>query len=103
MILHYLLLVFRNIKRFKSTFLINLVGLSTGLTCAVLIFLWVNDELTVDTFHENDARLFSVMTFKKLTEGIDTSPSTPAILREALIAEADARGISVIGLKVGNG
>ncbi|HEY5745244.1 MAG TPA: ABC transporter permease [Chryseolinea sp.] len=87
MILHYLLLVFRNFKRFKSTFLINLIGLSTGLTCAVLIFLWVNDELTVDTFHKNDARLFSVMTFKKLTEGIDTSPSTPAILREALIAE----------------
>jgi putative ABC transport system permease protein len=87
MILHYLLLVFRNFKRFKSTFFINLIGLSTGLTCAVLIFLWVNDELVVDTFHKNDARLFSVMTFKKITEGIETSASTPAILREALIAE----------------
>jgi len=87
MLRHHLLLVFRNAARFRSTFFINIIGLSAGLTCAVLIFLWVSDELAVDTFHKNDARLFSVMTFKKMAEGIETSSSTPAILGDALKAE----------------
>ena len=36
-----LLLIYRNFKRFKSTFFINLIGLSTGLACALLIYLWI--------------------------------------------------------------
>jgi putative ABC transport system permease protein len=39
---------------------INLIGLSSGLTCALLIFLWVQDEMGVDKFHENDNRLYQV-------------------------------------------
>ena len=38
-----LLLLYRNFKRFKSTFFINLIGLSTGLACALLIYLWISD------------------------------------------------------------
>ncbi len=54
MIRHNFLLTFRNFKRYKITFLINLIGLSSGLACALLIYLWVNEELSVDKFHEND-------------------------------------------------
>lgn len=61
MLRHNLLLIFRNFKRSKSTFFINLIGLSSGLTCALLIYLWVNDELNFDKFHANDAQLFQVM------------------------------------------
>ncbi|MBL0740364.1 ABC transporter permease [Chryseolinea lacunae] len=87
MIRHNLLLVFRNFKRFRSTFFINLIGLSAGLACAILIFLWVSDELAFDKFRANDDRIFSVMTFKKMAEGIETSSSTPAILGAALEQE----------------
>jgi len=45
---HNLKLSLRNFKRDKSTFLINLIGLSTGLACALMIYLWVADELNVD-------------------------------------------------------
>jgi len=55
-----LLLYLRNIKRHKSSFLINLIGLSTGLACVVLVYLWVTDELAKDTFHQNDERLYQV-------------------------------------------
>src|SRR5690349_2639882 len=58
---HNLLLVFRNFNRFKSTFFINLIGLSTGLACVLLIYLWVDDELHFDKFHANDAQLFQVI------------------------------------------
>jgi len=34
---HYFLIIFRSFKRFKSTFLINLIGLSTGLACVLFI------------------------------------------------------------------
>ncbi len=53
MLRHNLLLIYRNFKKFKGTFFINLVGLSTGLACVLLIYLWVNDEMSVDKFHKN--------------------------------------------------
>jgi len=57
---HNLILIYRSFKRFRSTFIINLIGLSTGLASALLIYLWVNDELTMDKFHEKDSRLYQV-------------------------------------------
>ena len=60
MLRHNLILIYRSFKRFRSTFIINLLGLSTGLASALLIYLWVNDELTMDKFHEKDSRLYQV-------------------------------------------
>jgi len=65
MLQHHLLIAFRNLQRHKASFLINLVGLSTGLACAFLIFLWVRDEQSFDRFHQKDARLFQVMEISK--------------------------------------
>ena len=61
MLRHNLIIILRGLRRFKTTFVINLVGLSVGLASALLIFLWVNDELSVDKFHEKDGRLYQVM------------------------------------------
>lgn len=85
MIEHNLLLIFRNFKRFKSSFIINLVGLSTGLACTLLIYLWVDDELKVDKFHANDSRLYELMEFQKNAENnIRITDSTPGLLAEEL-------------------
>ncbi|WP_162055778.1 ABC transporter permease [Pontibacter pamirensis] len=84
---HSLLLIYRNFKRFKSTFFINLVGLSTGLACTLLIFLWVNDEVSMDKFHKNDSQLFQVMTNHDNSEGIETWENGPGLLAEALAEE----------------
>jgi len=61
MLKHQLKLIFRSFKKDKSTFLINLIGLSTGLACAIFIFLWVSDEISIDKFHEKDANLYQVL------------------------------------------
>jgi putative ABC transport system permease protein len=87
MIRHNLLLIFRNFKRFKSTFLINLVGLSTGLACTLIIYLWVNDELQVDTFHKNDENLYVVMANYHNSGNIVTEQATPGLLGDALEKE----------------
>lgn len=84
---HNLLLAFRNFKRYKSSFFINLTGLSTGMACAMLIYLWVNDELNMNKFHVKDSRLFQVMEHQQYADEIMTFSSTPGILSEALIEE----------------
>ncbi len=58
---HHLLLAYRSFKRHKSSFFINLIGLSTGIAATLLIYLWVYDEIMIDQFHENENRLYQVM------------------------------------------
>src|SRR4028118_226908 len=88
MLQHNLRMAYRNIKRFKSTFLINLVGLSTGLACTLLIYLWVHDERSMDKFHELDDRLVQVVQNINLGDGgVLTEESTPALLGKAMQQE----------------
>ncbi len=87
MLKHSLLLIYRNFRRHRSTFFINLLGLSSGLACTLLIYLWVNDELQVDKFHEKERQLFQVMENWQEDWGINTKGDTPHQLAEALAAE----------------
>lgn len=84
---HTFLLIYRSFKRFKSTFLINLIGLSTGLACALIIYLWVNDELSFDKFHEKDSRLFQVMELSEENGSTIVHESTQGPLAEAMVKE----------------
>ena len=85
MLYHNLLLAVRNFKRFKSTFFINLVGLSTGLACTLLIYLWVDDEVKMNQFHANSDRLYQIMENQEYAEGLMTTYSTPGILAENIV------------------
>ena len=87
MLKHNLLLIYRNFVRAKSFFLINLFGLSTGLACTLLIYLWVRDELNTDTFHTKDSRLYEVMEHQQYANDIMTTTSTPGLLAETLKEE----------------
>ena len=84
---HSLKLIYRNFLRFKSSFFINLIGLSTGLACALLIFLWVSDELAFDKFHEKDSRLYQVMEHVNFSNEISTSRNTQGLLAETMAEE----------------
>jgi putative ABC transport system permease protein len=54
-------IAWRNLVKDKQFTILNVLGLSAGLACALLIFLWVNDELRFDKFFENDARLYQLL------------------------------------------
>ena len=82
-----LLLIYRNFKRFKSTFFINLVGLSTGLAGALLIYLWISDERSFDRYHALDGRLYQVLENRRTAAGIETQTGTIPLLAEALRRE----------------
>ncbi|MEN0047980.1 MAG: ABC transporter permease [Bacteroidota bacterium] len=73
--------------RDKSTLLINLIGLSTGLGCVLLIYLWVNSEVRMDKFHAKDSQLYQVMLNLDVTQEILTLEDTPLPLGRALVEE----------------
>jgi len=60
MIKNYLKIAWRNLWRNKFFSTINILGLALGMACSVLILLWVQSELSVDAFHANGSRLYTV-------------------------------------------
>ena len=81
---HHLLITFRNVKKFKGSFLINLIGLSSGLACTLFIYLWVNDELHFDKFHKKDKQLFQVMELSKENNELVVHDGTQGLLADAM-------------------
>ncbi len=81
---YYLRITLRNFLRHKVSSLINLIGLTTGLSCAFFIYLWVQDELQVNKFHEKDDRLYRVMEFQTYSNERFATNSTPGILGQNL-------------------
>jgi len=61
MLKSYLKVAFRQIIRQKGYSFINIVGLTVGMACFILIGLWVQDELSYDRFHENKDRIFRIL------------------------------------------
>lgn len=61
MIKNYFKMAYRNLMRHKIFSLINVFGLALGMTCSILILLWVQDELSFDRFHNNIDRIYQVM------------------------------------------
>src|SRR5260221_7907530 len=57
MLKYYLLLFTRNIQRQKLFSFINILGLSTGMASALLMYLYVSSELSHDRFHEKADRI----------------------------------------------
>src|ERR1043165_8583210 len=66
MIKNYFKIAFRNLGRNKIYSLINIAGLSIGLACAMLIILYVKDEVSYDRFHSNVGNIYRIV-----TQGID--------------------------------
>ncbi len=84
MLYNDLKIFFRTIKKHKRIFLINLIGLSTGLACTLLITLWVFHELGYDKFHENEQELYQVWNQIEGPDGIKVHSWTPDLLAETL-------------------
>jgi len=60
MFFNFIKTAFRNIKKQKIYFIINILGLSIGISASVLIALFVVDELSYDSFHKNADRIVRV-------------------------------------------
>ena len=65
MLKNYLKTAFRNLRRNKIYSFINIAGLSIGLACAMLILLYVKDEVSFDKFHKNVNNIYRIVSKSK--------------------------------------
>jgi putative ABC transport system permease protein len=83
---NYLVSALRNLNKHKGYSLINIVGLAIGMTCCILIMLWVADELSFDRFHENSDRIYRLGLDANLgaplVAPVSNGPSAPAMIEE---------------------
>ena len=95
-------IAWRYLMKDRQFSLLNLIGLSTGLACAVLIFIWVSDELQMDQFHKNDARLYQVLENRVQASGIWTANSTSGPMAAALVKDMPEVQYAVTSVPVQN-
>jgi len=79
----YFKTAWRNLQRNKGFSLLNIAGLAVGLAAALVIALWIQDEIKHDKFHTNGARLYQVMA-NTYWGDVATLNMVPASLNEAL-------------------
>src|SRR6202035_521303 len=60
MLKNYFKTAFRNLQRNKVYSSINILGLSLGLACAMLIILYVKDEVSYDRFHKDFSQIYRI-------------------------------------------
>jgi putative ABC transport system permease protein len=72
MIKNYFKIAFRNLLRNKSFTAINITGLSVGLTCCLLMILYMQHHLSFDTFHEKGHRIVRVIMEYGFSDGKKT-------------------------------
>ncbi len=84
MIKNYLVVAWRNLVRNKAFSAINILGLSLGMTCSLLIFLWIRDERSVDSFHKNGPQLYQVYERDYFDGKVHGGYPTQALLAEEL-------------------
>src|SRR5579863_2609828 len=78
---NYLRVAFRNLWRHKGFSLLNILGLTIGMSACFLVFLYVKFELSYDDFHSKGDRIFRIVTdivnpSETLHEG-DAAPAMP--------------------------
>ncbi|NOU61329.1 ABC transporter permease [Marinifilum caeruleilacunae] len=77
--------VIRNLYKQKAYSAINILGLATGVTCTLLILIWVNYEISFDTYHKDINRIYTVYENQQYADGdIFSVYSTPSPLAESL-------------------
>jgi len=81
---NYIKLAYRKIANNKAISAINIFGLSIAIGVSIAVFLYLNNVLTMDNFHENGERIFMVEYEVETNGEIETWGSTPMPLAMAL-------------------
>lgn len=83
MLKNYLKIALRNALRYKGYTFLNLFGLVVGIVSSMLVFLWIQDEKSIDKFHENGDEIYRAFrNVKQATGVISTVASLPKPLAD---------------------
>jgi putative ABC transport system permease protein len=82
MIKNHFKTAWRSLLKNKGISFLNITGLAVGMTAAVLIFLWVQNEVNFDNYHENADRIYRLST--KTTDNTWIWEGSPMLLAKAI-------------------
>ncbi len=110
MLKNYFKIAFRNLRAPKGFTLTNILGLAIGMTCTMLILLWVQHELAYDKFHKNYRDIYQVMANRHFNDDVFTDnamvfPLAPALaarypqIKNAVVTSAQEPHVLSIGDK----
>jgi len=87
MLKNYLKIALRNIRRQKLFSLINVFGLALGMACTILIYSFIESEISYDKFFENSDRIYRARLHAKMGDSEFNMANSPAVLASTLVEE----------------
>ena len=89
MLLHHIKTTLRSIRNNKGYALVNIFGLTLGMTAWVMLMMWVNHEMTYDDFHKNADHIYRPVAVWNETKGepwfVKSTPAPlPGMLKEQM-------------------
>ncbi|MDP4265598.1 MAG: ABC transporter permease, partial [Bacteroidota bacterium] len=96
MIKNLLLIAFRNFKKDKWYSLLNVLGLTLGITFSLFLIFYITDELNYDRYHEKADRIYRIVSYikerdKKTDWTITQLPLAPTLKKDFPEVEESAR------------
>jgi predicted permease len=83
MLKNYLVGAYRSLVRNRATSLINLAGLTLGISGALILFLLIRHFMSFDRYHAKRDRIFRMVTHTRGNGGFDHTSGVPAVLPDA--------------------
>ena len=84
MLKNYFIIAWRNLRKNKAYTFINIGGLAIGLAVALLIGLWVKDELSYNNYFKNQDRIAQIFQHQTWNGSTGTGPAIPRPLEMVL-------------------
>src|SRR3984957_10169506 len=81
---NFLTVAFRNLWKNKGFSFINILGLAIGMASAILILLWMQNEVSYDDFHEKKDRIYEMWNRAEFSGAINSWNTTPKPLAAAM-------------------
>jgi putative ABC transport system permease protein len=80
---NYIKTAFRNLLREKTSALINISGLTLGITCSIILYLIIDFHKSFDTFHAKRDRIYRIVRVSEKNNGKDYQSGIPSVLPDA--------------------
>ena len=96
MIKNYFKIAWRNLFRNKGFSLTNILGLTIGMTCSILILLWVQDEWNYNKSQKNYGKIYQVMANRDFNNQVFTDPNMVLPLAQSIQANVPQVKFAVV-------
>lgn len=94
---NYLTTAFRNFSKNRFYLFVNVIGLSIGISCCLVVYSILKHELTFDSWHSNADRLYRVVEHFAGDNGMDYSGVLPNPMPRAIAEELSVSAIPMLG------